>query len=123
MAPAVIFRNEQTKLSAIARIKAIRPDQDNPLAMWIGPHKKIRTLEANAAYWRLVEMVSRATGHDREVLHIFFKRKAFGFRVEQIGDELVEYTPSSAKASRGDFSQLIDFVQAFIAEFNIGESA
>src|SRR5690242_5873587 len=80
MSPAVIFRDERTKESAIARIKAIRPDQEHPLAMWIGPYKKIRSLEANAKYWSLINLIHEATGHDRDTLHIYFKRKAFGVR-------------------------------------------
>ena len=123
MSPAVIFRNEETKLQAIKRIQAIRPDQENPLACWIGPYKKIRSLEANALYWSLINRIHDATGHDRDTLHIYFKRKAFGVRVEQIGEEMVEVVESSAKASRGDFSQLVEIVQAFIAENGIGESA
>ena len=121
MQPAIIFRTEETKERAVSRIKAIKPDQEKPLALWIGPYKKIRSLEQNALYWRLVGMVAAATGHDREVLHLFFKRRAFGVRVEQVGNDLVEYVPSSARASKGDFSELIEHVQAFIAEHGIEE--
>ncbi len=123
MSPSVIFKNEETKQSAIARIKAIRPDRERPLAMWIGPYKKIRSLEANALYWSLINRIHDATGHDRDTLHIYFKRKAFGVRVEQIGEDMVEVVPSSAKASRGDFSELISIVQDFIVENGIEESA
>src|SRR5580765_5443034 len=116
MSPSVIFRDEQTKERAIARIKAIKPDQENPLAIWIGPYKKIRSLEQNAAYWRLVALVADATGHTRDTLHTFFKKSAFGVRIEDIGGQLLEVIPSSAGVSRGDFSELIEHVQRFIAE-------
>jgi hypothetical protein len=122
LSPAVIFRHEEAKESAIRRIRAIRPDQENPLACWIGPYKKIRSLEQNALYWKLVGTVAEATGHHRDVLHVFFKRRAFGVRAEQVGVDLVEYVPSSARASKGDFSELIEHVQAFIAEHGIEES-
>ena len=122
MSPAIIFRAEEQKERAIARIKAIKPDQENPLALWIGPYRKIRSLEANALYWSLINRIHNATGHDRDTLHIYFKRKAFGVRVEQIGEEMVEVIPSSARASKGDFGELIEVVQAFIAEHGIEES-
>jgi hypothetical protein len=122
MQPAVILRLEENKDAAIRRIKAIKPDEENPLAVWIGPYKKIRSLEANALYWRLIGIIHDATGHDRDTLHIYFKRKAFGVRMEQVGTEMVEVIPSSAKASRGDFSELVEVVQAFIAEHGIEES-
>ena len=123
MTPAIIFRHEDAKAAAIRRIQAIRPDQERPLACWIGPYKKIRSLEANALYWRLIGIIHAATGHDKDTLHLYFKRKAFGVRVEQVGEEMVEVVPSSAKASRGDFSELIEYVQRFIAEHGIEESA
>ncbi len=123
MTPAIIFRHEDAKESAIRRIKAIKPDREKPLACWIGPYKKIRSLEQNALYWRLIGVVAAATGHDRETLHLFFKKRAFGVRVESVGSEEVEVIPSSAKANRGDFSDLIEHVQAFIAEHSIEESA
>ena len=123
MSPAIIFRTEETKERAIQRIKAIRPDAEKPLALWIAPYKKIRSLEQNALYWRLVGVVAAATGHHRDVLHLFFKRRAFGVTAEQVGDELVEYVPSSARVGRGDFSELIEHVQAFIAEHGIEEQA
>ena len=122
MTPAIIFRHEDAKEAAIRRIKAIRPDQERPLACWIGPYKKIRSLEQNALYWRCISLVAGATGHDKEVLHQFFKKRAFGLRTEQVGEELVEFVPSSAKVSKGDFSELIEYVQAFIAEHGIEES-
>ena len=123
MSPAIIFRHEDAKQSAIRRIQAIKPDQEHPLAMFIGPYKKIRTLEQNAAYWRLVGLVVAATGHSKKTLHEFFKEQAWGKVIEEVAGKAVEYTPSSAKAERGDFSELIEYVQAFIAEHNIGESA
>ena|SRR6185369_17415955 len=123
MAPAIIFRHADAIQAAIRRIQAIKPDQEKPLACWIGPYKRIRSLEQNALYWKLVGLLVSATGHDRETLHIFFKRRAFGVRVEELAGESIEVVPSSAKASKGDFSELISHVQAFIAEYGIEESA
>lgn len=122
MSPSIIFRHEEAKQQAIKRIQAIKPDAEKPLAIWIGPWRRIRTLEQNSLYWRLVGLVAGATGHDRDTLHTFFKRRAFGVRLERIGEEMVEIVPSSAKANRGDFSELIEHVQAFIAEHGIEES-
>src|SRR3954467_7964340 len=119
MSPSIIFRHEDAKAAAIRRIQAIRPDQEHPLALWIGPYKKIRSLEQNALYWKLINLVVAATGHDRDTLHVFFKRRAFGVRIEEIGTETIEVVPSSAKASRGDFSELLEHVQAFISEHGI----
>jgi hypothetical protein len=121
MSPAVILRNDENKEAAIRRIRAIKPDQERPLAVWIGPYRKIRSLEQNALYWKLIARVCDATGHSKDTLHHFFKRRAFGVRVEQVGEEMVEVIPSSAGVSKGDFSELLEHVQQFIAEHGIEE--
>lgn len=116
MSPAVILRTQENVEAAIRRIRAIKPDQEKPLGVFIGPYRKIRTLEQNALYWRLVGLVAEATGHDRYTLHHYFKRKALGCQIEEIGGEVVEVIRSSSRVDRGDFSGLIETVQAFIAE-------
>jgi hypothetical protein len=121
MQPAVILRNDENKEAAIRRIRAIKPDQERPLAVWIGPYRKIRSLEQNALYWKLIARICDATGHSKDTLHHFFKRRAFGVRVEQVGSEMVEVIPSSAGVSKGDFSELLEHVQQFIAEHGIEE--
>jgi hypothetical protein len=123
VSPAVIFRSEDAKESAIRRIRAIKPDQERPLALWIGPYRKIRSLEQNALYWKLIGRICDATGHTKDTLHHFFKRRAFGVRVEQVGAEVIEVIPSSAGVSKGDFSELLEHVQQFIAEHGIEEAA
>ena len=123
LSPSIIFRHEEAKDAAVRRIKAIRPDQENPMACWIGPYKKIRSLEQNALYFALLRKISAATGHSKDTLHLYFKRQAFGVRVEQVGEEVLEVVPSSARASKGDFSELIFYVQQFIAENGIEEAA
>jgi hypothetical protein len=123
LSPAIIFRTEDQKRLAIQRIQAVKPDQENPLAIWIGPFRKIRSLEQNALYFSLLRRISDATGHSKDTLHHFFKRRAFGVRVESVGQETVEVVPSSASVSKGDFSELILHVQEFMSEFGIGDSA
>lgn len=119
MSPAIIFRTEDTKQRAIQRIQAIKPDQEKPLALWIGPYRKIRSLEQNALYWSLIGRICDATGHSKDTLHHYFKRQAFGVRVEQVGQDMVEVVVSSARVSKGDFSELIEHVHQFIAEHGI----
>jgi hypothetical protein len=91
--------------------------------MWLGPYKKIRSLAQNALYWHLVGVAAAATGKDKDVLHEYFKRKAFGLKIEIIRGELVECSISSTKVSTGDFSELIEYVQWFLAEHSIEEAA
>lgn len=71
----------------------------------------------------MVGIVRAATGHSKATLHQYFKEQAFGKIIEEVAGKMVEYTPSSAKAERGDFSELIEHVQEFIAEHSIEQSA
>lgn len=123
MQPQVIFLTYGQIERAIARIRAIKPDDEKPLAMWIGPYKKIRTLAQNAKYWQRVGLICKATGHSKIAMHEYFKRLAFGVIVDVIDGKTVEYTASSAKADRGEFSELIEFVEEFISEHGIEASA
>lgn len=123
MRPVIILRTHEQIDRACRYLKAIKPDETNPQAVYVGPYKKIRTLEANAAYWSRIGLIADATGHDMDVLHEFFKRRVFGVQVAEIGGQMVEVTAASSKATRADFSRLIDCVNEFIAEHGIEESA
>jgi transposase len=123
VSPSIILRTNEQIERACQRIRAIKPDQERPLAVWIGPYRKIRSLEQNALYWKLISRISAATGHSKDTLHHFFKRRAFGVRIEQVGAEMLEVIPSSARASKGDFGELLDHVQEFIVESGIEEAA
>lgn len=78
-----------------------------PWALYIAPYKRIRTLEQNALYWALVDEVKEATGHSKNVIHIFLKKEALGVDCGEIGGKFVEAAKESSKTSRGDFSELI----------------
>lgn len=123
LSPAIILRTPENVEAAIRRIKAVRLDAEHPMGLWIGPYRKIRTLSQNALYWKRIGLIVKATGHSKPALHQYFKEQAFGKVVDDIGGKLIEYTPSSAKAERGDFSELIEFVEQFIAEHSIEEAA
>lgn len=123
MTPSLILRDESIRARAIERIRMLKIDPENPWGVWIAPWVKLRTLSQNAAYWRLIAQISKATGHDKDALHEYFKRKVLGIRVSTIAEENVEVVQSSARVSRGDFSELIDFVNAWCAEHGIEEAA
>lgn len=121
MTPSIIIRGEAQREHAIQRIKLLPaiPEGDEAWAIWIDVWEKIRTLAQNRAYWRLITILTKTCGHDKHVWHEFFKRKAFGVDVDMIDGVMIEVTRSSAKAKRGDFSELIEFVQAWMAERGI----
>jgi hypothetical protein len=107
MRPAYILRDTEVRETAIARIRCLNLTGEEPWALWIGPYKQIRTLEANALYWALISEICEATGHSKNVIHTFLKKEAWGVELAEVNGKTVEVIKSSAKADRGEFSELI----------------
>ena len=107
MIPSYILRNAEVREHAIARIRALNLTVPEPWALYIAPYKRIRTLEQNALYWSWVTEVVAATGHSKNVIHVFLKKEALGVDVGEVDGKAVEAPKESSKTSRGDFSELI----------------
>ena len=123
MQPVVIIRTEEHRQSAVRRIGALNLAVNDPWGVYIAPYAKLRSLEQNAAYWRLIGLIRAATGNTKLALHDYFKREVFGITSEIVAGKTVVSIASSAKATKGDFSELIETVQQFISEHGIEESA
>lgn len=108
MNPTYILRDTDVREHAIARIRCLNLNTPEPWALYIAPYKRIRTLEQNAAYWRIVGKICDATGHSKNVVHTLLKKEALGVECADVGGKLVEAVKSSAKVDRGDFSELIE---------------
>jgi hypothetical protein len=107
MRPTYILRDTDVREHLIARLRCLNLNVPEPWAVYIAPHKQIRTLEANALYWALVAEVCEATGHSKNVIHTFLKKEAWGVEIAEVNGKAVEVIKSSAKADRGEFSELI----------------
>ena len=107
MRPAYILRDTEVREHAIARIRCLNLNTPEPWALYIAPHKQIRTLEANALYWALIGEICEATGHSKNVIHTFLKKEAWGVEIAEVNGKAIEVIKSSAKADRGEFSELL----------------
>lgn len=119
MSPAFILRNADVRERAIERLRMLNLQQEEPWAVYIAPYKQIRTLEQNAAYFRVVDAIRKATGHSKNVLHIYLKEKVLGKEVAEIRGKMVEAVRSSAKTDRGDFSELIEAAYELAGELGV----
>ena len=108
MTPSYILRDTDTREHAIARLRMLNLTTPEPWAIYIAPYKRIRSLEQNAAYWRIVGKICDATGHSKNVVHTLLKKEALGVELAEIAGKVVEAVKSSAKVDRGDFSELIE---------------
>jgi len=93
--------------------------QEEPWAIYIAPHKQIRTLEANAKYWSVVNAICKATGHSKNVIHTYLKKTALGMELAEIRGQTFEVIRSSAKLERGEFSELILAAEELAAELGV----
>ena len=119
MTPTIILRDESIRQRAIDRIKALKLDADEPWAVYVCPYRKLRTLEQNAAYWAVVGRICAATGHSKNVIHTYLRKAAWGVELSEIKGKAIEVVKSSAKADRGDFSDLLDRANELAAEMGI----
>jgi hypothetical protein len=116
MSPSFILRNADVRERAIERLRMLKLDTEEPWAVYIA---QIRTLEQNAAYWRVLDAIRKATGHSKNVLHIYLKEQVLGVERAEIRGKTVEAVRSSAKTDRGDFSELIEAAYELAGEMGI----
>ena len=119
MSPSFILRDADVRERSIERIRMLNLQAEDPWAVYIAPYKKIRTLEQNAAYWRVVGAIRAATGHSKNVIHIYLKEKVLGKEVAEIQGKTVEAVRSSAKTERGDFSELIEAAYEMASDLGV----
>jgi hypothetical protein len=108
MRPAYILRDVDVREHAITRLRMLNLDTPEPWAIYIAPYKQIRTLEQNAAYWRIVGKIVEATGHSKNVIHTLLRKEALGVDIAEVNGKVIEAVKSSTKVDRGDFSELIE---------------
>lgn len=119
MIPSYILRDVDVRERAIERLRMLKLDTPEPWALFIAPHKQIRTLEQNAAYWRVVSAICKATGHSKNVIHLYLKKTALGIELAEIKGQQFEAVRSSAKVERGDFSELIEAAHELANEMGV----
>jgi hypothetical protein len=117
--PSYILRNADVRERAIERIRMLNLKTEEPWAIYVAPYKRIRSLEQNAAYWRVVGKIVDATGHSKNVVHTLLKKEALGVELAEVGGKVVEAVASSAKVDRGDFSELIEHAYALAAQLGV----
>jgi hypothetical protein len=119
MRPAYILRDTDTREHAITRLRMLNLDTPEPWAVYVAPYKQIRTLEQNAAYFRVVSAIRAATGHSKNVIHMYLKEQVLGKEIAEINGKTVEAVRSSAKTERGDFSELIEAAHEMASDLGV----
>lgn len=92
---------------------------DKPLAVYVGPERKLRTLQQNARLWAIYGRISESTGFSKDDLHEYAKRRFLGVEVKEVFGMRVECVRSSADLAPDDFEDFVLAVEAMAAEQGI----
>ncbi|MEX2964593.1 recombination protein NinB [Microbulbifer sp. TYP-18] len=128
-----ILRTQAQKTNALARLQALQPDADKPIAVKVGPLKENRTSLQNKFLWGWVyKEISRqldeagivipcddGTEHPytKELLHEIFKQKFLAIgSIEAKGKSITVYR-STTKLTKKEFSEYLEDVRRFVFDF------
>ena len=112
-----IIKTPEIRSRAAAEVMAIR-GEDN-LEVVIQEHKDDQTAEQRGFFHVLIKILADELGSSPDATKIDIKRETFGSRKEMVRGVEVEVIESSAKAKRGDYSELIETTYRISAEYGI----
>lgn len=114
----IVLRAQSNKDFAIRFVTGLKVDADHPLEIEIRQHRKKRSLDQNALYWKILGIISAETGNDPTDLHEFFKREyAEPRRVTVKGQDFEVH--STAKMRVDEMTKYLDRIFAFAAHEGI----
>lgn len=92
--------------------------KDEDLTITVEKYKSKRSLASNRFYWKIIDLINKETGNDKDEIHTFFKKKFLPkeFTDYETGDIYMSYN-STAKLNTKEMSEYLDNVIRFTAEF------
>jgi hypothetical protein len=89
---------------------------DEVMELTLRPYKPTRSQEQNKRYFKILELISQKTGHDRDELHDLFKNRFLGTTEIELNGEKHTVLRSSRKLKVGEFKDFSDRVEAWAVE-------
>lgn len=111
MSQNLVIRDPSMQARAIALIT--RLDLEKPWEMILRPHKRSRSLEQNALYWKWLGIIAKDTGHDSEEIHEFCKQKFLEPIFVEINGEVHEARRTTTKLKVDEMSSYMNRVYAW----------
>lgn len=81
--------------------------------------KQKRSNLQNRYYWAVLNCISNETGNDKDALHEFFKHKFLDTLKYQLFGQFIYYKPSTTKLDKKQFTDYIEKIAVFVADFGI----
>jgi len=91
----------------------------NVVWVTIDAHAPKRSELQNNYYWLCLTAISESTGHDKDMLHGFFKKKFLPEQQITLGKETLGVSPTTTKLNKSDFTEYMMNISAFVADLGI----
>lgn len=101
-------------------IKGFIPDNlDIEKNLYLSEIKPVRSLSQNAYYHVILNYLEEKTGNDHDTLHKRFRKKFLGFEIVDCLGEEEEKIKSTTKLDTKQFTDYIEKICVFMADFGI----
>jgi hypothetical protein len=81
----------------------------------VKPFKEARTDKQNNLYWAYLTEMAKASGHTKEELHDFFKKR-FNLKTIEVAGVIDEVGGSTTRMNTAEFTQYVEKVEQFATE-------
>lgn len=92
---------------------------DKPYKVNVSPQQLKRTIPQSRLYRLWLRHISKETGNDVDALHRLFRGKFLGFRESVVFGVKVHEPISTATLSKEAFTDFLNNIQAYVADFDI----
>lgn len=117
MAKRFIIHEQKQINSAVEHIKKLELGGQHEII--VRKFVKKRSDDQNRLYFKLLELISKETGHDKDSLHEYFKKRYGIWDVEKIFGEEIPVPLSTTKYGTKKFSEYMTQVEAEAASLGI----
>lgn len=100
--------NDTVKQNAIAAIRDLLACEPAQWIVDIRPYKKNKTHAQRAYFHKIIQLVSEATGYDKEELKLKIKYRVLPLVTVEVDGKMYQTPISSEKATREQYSELIE---------------
>lgn len=110
----IIIRTQANRDFAIKFVSGLKIDPEHPLEVEVRQHRRRRSLNQNALYWKWLGIIAEDSGNDVDALHEWAKRQfSVPREVTIMGETCEVYT--TAKMTTKDMTAYLERLEAWAA--------
>jgi len=117
-AQKIILRDEALRQRAIDVIRLLKIEP-MVLEVVIRPHKRNRSLDQNALYWKWLQIIGDYLGYTKDEMHVLLRYKFLGHEEREIAGEKILVLPSTTKLNVGEMWDYLNDIERFALSLGI----